>query len=149
MIKKSVTNLSLIGFMTILILLLISAIALYVNHYGFSVQNLYEAYAGNEERFISAKTFDGILKSFSPHIFAMPLIFFILFHIGVASHSFKQKEIKYIAMIGFTSALGDIFITFFISYSIFFAYVKIGFMLAFELMLVYAMYCLTKKIYTT
>jgi hypothetical protein len=149
MIKKSVSNLSLIGFMNLLLLLLFSAIALYINHYGFSVENLYEAYAGNEERYIAAKTFEGILKSFSPHIFAMPLMFFILFHIGVASRSFKQEHIKYIAMIGFSSALGDILVTFIISYGIVFAYIKILFMLAFELTLLYAIFTLAKKIYST
>lgn len=147
MIKKTVTNLSLFGFVALLILLLISATALFVLHYGWGVDKLYMQYAGNEALFINPKTFTGILKSFSPHILAMPLIFFILFHIGIASRTFKKEHIKYIAMIGFGSTLGDIFINFFIPYSIVFAYLKLVFLMTFEFTLIYIMWLFFKKIY--
>ena len=147
MIKKTVTNLSIFGFVTLLILLLVSASALFILHYGFGVDKLYMQYAGNETLFINAKTFTGILKSFSPHILAMPLVFFILFHIGVATRTFKKEHIKYIAMIGFGSTLGDIFINFFISYGLFFAYLKLFFLISFEFTLFYIMWLFLKKIY--
>ena len=147
MIKKSVNNLSIVGFLILLILLLVTAIGLFLAHYGFSVNNLYIQYAGDEAQFINPKTFIGILKSFSPHILAMPVIFFVLFHIGTTSQTFKKESIKYIAMFGFGSTLGDIFINFFISYGIFFAYMKVFFLVAFELTLLYMMWLFLQKIY--
>jgi len=147
MIKKSVNQLSIVGFMLLMILLLVSATALFVTHYGWSVNTLYIQYAGDAEQFINPKTFIGVLKSFSPHILAMPLIFFILFHLGVTTRSFEKKNIKYIAMIGFSVTLGDIVINFLIAYGLLFTYVKVLFLIAFELILIYMMSMVVLKIY--
>ena len=149
MISKSINNLSILGFMILLILLLLSAMGLFVEHYGFSAKKLYHIYAGDEQAFINPKSFIGILKSFSPHIMLMPLIFFILFHLGISSKVLKKQHIKYIAMIGFGSSLGDIFINFFIAYGILFAYLKILFMLSFEIILLYIIFLFSKSIFSS
>jgi hypothetical protein len=147
MLKKSVDNLSIIGFMLLLFLLLLSALGLYINHYGLSIEKLYLYYAGDADHYINPKSFNTIIKTFSPHILVMPLSFFILFHIGMASKSFKPHQVKYIAMIGFGSAIMDIVINFLIALSPVMAFIKILTLLLFELTMIYVMLQIYKKIY--
>ena len=147
MLKKSVDNLSIIGFIVLMFMLLVSALALYLHKYGFSLQTLYMHYAGDSQNYINPKSFSGILKSFSPHILVMPLSFFILFHIGLASKSFKQEHIKYIAMIGFGSSVADVLINFFIALSPIVAGLKVITLITFELSMLYVMILIYKKIY--
>lgn len=136
-----------LGFALLSLLLLLSASVLFFYHHGVNPHDLYLHYAGDEASFINPKTFTGILKSFSPHILVMPLIFFILFHLTIATRAFPKEHVKYIAMIGFTATFGDIFINFIISWSIVFAYVKYVFFFAFQLVLIYMIGALFKKAY--
>ena len=147
MIKKSVDNLSIAGFIILMFLLLVSALGLYINHYGFGVDRLYAFYAGDTKNYINPKSFNTIIKTFSPHILVMPLSFFILFHIGTTSKSFKKEHIKYIAMIGFGSSLADIAVNFFIALSPLVALMKIVFLGMFELTMLYVMLQIFKTIY--
>ena len=147
MLRRSVENLTLIGFMILLLLLLISAVALYINHYGFNLHTLYQAYAGNSEQFIEPKSFTGILKSFTPHMIVMPLIFFTLFHLVLASKSLNRRWIKVVAIMGFGSCFTDIFINFVIFYSPIIAFIKMMAFMFFELSLLFLMAVLFKNIY--
>lgn len=142
---KQLNAFLIIGFALLCLLLLTSASALFFYHHGLNPQGLYLHYAGDAASFINPKTFTGTLKSFSPHILVMPLIFFILFHLAIATRSFPKHQIKYIAMVGFTATFGDIFINFIISWSIVFAYVKYLFFFAFQLVLIYLLLGLFRK----
>ena len=142
---KQLNAFLIIGFALLSLLLLLSASALFIYHHGFDPKELFLHYAGDEKAFINPKSFTGILKSFSPHILVMPLIFFILFHLVIAIKAFPQEQIKYIAIIGFGATFGDIFINFIISWSILFAYLKLIFFLLFQFVLIYIISGFFKK----
>ncbi|MDH5464316.1 MAG: hypothetical protein OEW60_01730 [Thiovulaceae bacterium] len=144
---KQLNAFLILGFSLLSLLLLASAAALFFYHHGIDSKELYIDYAGDEKAFINPKTFTGILKSFSPHILVMPLIFFILFHLAIATRAFPKEQIKYIAMVGFTATFGDIFINFIISWSIFFAYLKLLFFFLFQFVLIYIISGFFKKVF--
>ncbi len=148
MIKKSVNSLSIVGFLILMLMLLLSGVALYLKHYGLSIENLYLYYAGDEANYINPKNFPSIMKTFSPHILVLPLSFFILFHIALASKSIKKEQIKYVAMFGFGSAVFDVLINFFIGLSFAIAVIKIFIFILFELSMIYVLVMIFRKIFS-
>lgn len=145
--ERYIWTLPLIGFALLLTLLLGSSLMLYIDRYGLSVDNLYTAFSGDSEEMIQPKSALGILKSFTPHMIAMPLIFFILFHLVAAAKLFSKEAKMRIMIAGLGSCLTDIMITFIIAWHPLFAWLKAGSFLLFEALLFYLMWVLLQTIY--
>jgi len=73
-------RLSIIYFCIFSVMLLLSSIVLFGYKIGFSVESVIEYYLGNEELFIQAKSFGGILETITPHSFAIGLFVMVVSH---------------------------------------------------------------------
>lgn len=84
-------KLSIVYFVFFSILLLASALMLFLTKIGFSVESITYYYLGNEEAFIQAKTITGLLKVVYPHSFAMGLLAMVLLHFIYFTYYKKQR----------------------------------------------------------
>ena len=140
-------HLSLLYFLVFSLLLLISSTAIFALKIGFSFESVLQYYRGNEESFISAKSYSGLLKVILPHIFAFGLFIMVVLHFLVFTKKRDTKELKYLIFISFIGGFLELFSPFgIISGYDFFVYVKIGSFFLFQIALLYALYLLLHSI---
>ena len=133
-----------IGYFLIFSLLLMTSGALLFEHkIGFGVETVSAYYLGDEDKFISAKTVGGILKTTLPHIFAFGLFLMVVLHFLVFTKERRKKTTKILIYLIFLSALIEIFSPFGVLFGLeFFAYLKISSFVALELLTLYAIWLL-------
>ena len=68
-------------FLSLLVLLLLTSIALFAMKIGVEPQDIVRYYIGDEESFIAKKSFEGLLETTVPHLFAVTTTIFILIHL--------------------------------------------------------------------
>ena len=138
---------SILYFLLFALLLLLSSALLFDAKIGLSIESILRYYQGDEENFIVAKSFGGVLKIILPHIFAFGLFMMVVLHFVVFT-KYKQ-QLHYLTLASFIVALLELFSPFFIinGFEIF-AYVKLASFFIFEFLLLYILWLLQKSIFT-
>jgi len=130
-------KIAIIYFILFSILLLISALMLFATKIGFSFVNITNYYLGNQELFMRAKSFSGLLKVIYPHIFSITLFGMVILHFIYFTSFAKTKLFKYLIILTYLSIFLEILSSFFIIFGAeFFSSIKlISFILMFILFL--------------
>ena len=101
-------KLSIIYFIFFSILLLASALMIFVTKIGFSLDAIYIYYLGDEANFIQAKTIAGLLKVVYPHIFSIALFSMVLLHFIYFTSFKKNRSFKYLILLTYISVILEI-----------------------------------------
>lgn len=140
-------KLAIVYFLAFSLLLMLSGFLLFEEKIGLSVEAVTRYYVGDEVRFISAKTFEGVLKIILPHIFAFGLLSMVLLHFLVFTKHKKTKSIQWCMYLLFVSAFCEISSPFFILLgSAHFAYIKVISFVVFEASIIYVAWLLFRSI---
>jgi len=139
---------AIVYFLLFSFILLASASALFEIKIGFSPLGIMEYYNGNEEKFIPAKSFSGILKTALSHIFVFGLFIMVLLHFIVFTGYKNRAQTRWIIYLTFSTALIELSCAFFIlSGYIFFAYLKVLSFVLFEFLILYIIWLLLMSIF--
>lgn len=138
---------SILYYLLFSLLLISSAYMLFENKIGFAFGDIVNYYVGNEEKFIAAKSYGGVLKIVLPHIFVFGLFAMVLLHFLVFTELRYKKSFLALIYAAFTTALLEIFTPFFIigGFS-FFAYIKIFTFFAFLAFLLIILWLIFRSI---
>jgi hypothetical protein len=120
---------------------------LFENKIGFAFGDIVNYYIGNEEKFIPAKSYGGVLKIVLPHIFVFGLFAMVVLHFLVFTQLRYKKSFLALIYATFITALLEIFTPFLIigGFS-FFAYIKIFTFFAFLALLLVLFLLIFKSI---
>lgn len=134
-------RLSIFYFSCFALLLLVSAVTLFISKIGFSLEAIEAYYAGNEALFITAKSSYGQLETAVPHLGAMGLFIMVTGHFLLFAPKHTRKGMIPIFYLLFIAVLGDIFSGFFIAKGIaLFIWIKL---LSFVLLVVLGFFLVT------
>lgn len=140
-------KITLFYFSAFVLLLLVSASLLFAHKSGISIVGIQEYYLGNEEKFMLAKTTEGMLKSSLAHFFLFGLFGFVLLHFLRFTKNYKRLRLFVIFYMSI--ALLEILSGFFIVwFGGFFAYVKLFSFLVNILLICYSLLLLVHSIFT-
>ncbi len=138
---------SIIYFVFFSILLLVSAFMIFATKIGFSPADISSYYLGNEEKFMQAKSFSGLLKVIYPHIFAMALFTMVLLHFVYFTNYKKSKIFQYLIISTYLTILLEIFSPFAILQgATLFAIIKLISMLCMFILFFFIFWLLLKSI---
>jgi hypothetical protein len=142
-ISKKLYILLLLFAISLIILQLTSGIWLFIEKYGLSPSEIYMYFAGNEEKFIMAKSFEGLIETAVPHFLAISTIIFVYGHFLLFTKVISEKKKQLLILGLFISASIDIFSPFLIiqGYEIF-AWFKIIAFWSFEILMSILLYVL-------
>lgn len=129
------------------ILLFVSAYMLFEYKIGFTFESIVDYYVGNQERFLPAKSIEGLLKVTLPHIFVFGLLAMVLTHFLIFTNlRFTKKLIVLISAL-FITIFFEIFAPFMIISGFkYFAYIKLVSFFVFLALLLYICFLLFKTI---
>ncbi|DAB27439.1 MAG: hypothetical protein A2513_04955 [Sulfurimonas sp. RIFOXYD12_FULL_33_39] len=131
-------KLSIIYYVIFSLLLVLSAYMLFDYKIGFEYEHVINYYLGNEERFIPAKSFGGILKLILPHIFVFGLFGMVLLHFLVFTKLRYKKSTLTLIYLTFITALLEVATPFMIISGFkFFAYIKLFSFFLFLILILY------------
>lgn len=134
-------------FSLFVILLVLSGVMIFIEKIGLSVEDIMVYYLGSEEKFIQAKSFQGLLKIVLPHTFAYGLLSMVLLHFLIFTDQRNLRRSKILVFVIFSSAFLEIVSPFLLLRGLeFFAYLKLGSFIVFNLSLLYVSYLLAKSI---
>ena len=144
--NKSYQN-ALTYFLIFSMLLVISSVLLFENKIGFSLKEVATYYLGDEESYVIAKTYSGLIKMVSSHIFAFGLLSMVLLHFLIFTKervAFKTKILIYAI---FLSSFLEIFSPFAILFGVdIFSLVKLGSFALLEFLIIYISWLLLRSI---
>ena len=122
---------------------LLSGIWLFGEKFGFLPSEVYLYFAGDEKRFIVAKSFEGLLETAVPHFLAISTTIFVYTHFLLFTTVISEKQKFFLISSLFIFALIDIFSPFGILYGYeLFAWLKILAFWSFELTMGLLLYTL-------
>jgi len=127
-------KLSILYYLAFSLLLILSAFLLFEYKIGFSYEGVVDYYGGNEEKFIVAKSFSGLLKSVLPHIFVFGLFSMVLLHFLVFTKLRYKKSTLALIYASYITALN------------FFAYLKLLSFFVFLFLVLYVVWLLFSSI---
>ena len=140
-------KLSILYYLAFSLLLILSAFLLFEYKIGFSYEGVVDYYGGNEEKFIVAKSFSGLLKSVLPHIFVFGLFSMVLLHFLVFTKLRYKKSTLALIYASYFTAFVEIFSPFFIINGLnFFAYLKLLSFFVFLFLVLYVVWLLFSSI---
>jgi len=129
--------------LALIALQLLSGIYLFIEKFGLLPSELLTYFAGDEERFIMAKSFEGLMETAVPHFIAMSTTIFVYAHFLLFTKIISQKKKQILITSLFISALIDILSPFGIIYGFeFFAYAKLISFWSFQLLMGVLLYTL-------
>jgi len=127
----------------LIFLQLVSGVWLFVEKYGVTPDEVYLYFAGDEENFIVAKSFEGLLETAVPHFVAISATIFVYAHFLLFTQGISTRKKQLLIAGLFLSALADIFSPFGILYGYeFFAWIKVLAFLGFEILMGVLLYTL-------
>ena len=134
-------------FLAFSLLLMTSSVLLFSEKIGFSSQAIVEYYLGNEDKFIVAKSFSGVLKIVLPHIFAFGLFVMVILHFVVFTKTAKAKYMTFFIYTLFFVSLLELFTPLLIinGYESF-AYLKLISFVLFVFLVLYILWILFRSI---
>ena len=100
---------SILYFLLFSLLLVLSGVLLFDEKIGFSVQGVLDYYLGNEAHFTQKKSFEGIMKTVLPHIFAFGLFSMVLLHFLIFTKEKKLPKLRLLVLLMFSVASFEIF----------------------------------------
>jgi len=120
-----------------------SGIWLFISKYGLTPSEVYKYFAGDEESFIMAKSFEGLIETAVPHFLAISTTIFVYAHFLLFTKIISEKKKQLLIFGLFISAILDISSSFFIinGYEIF-AFIKIVSFWSFEMLMGLLLYIL-------
>ena len=141
MISKKLFFLLLVLALSLISLQLISGIWLFIDKYGINPSEIYMYFAGDEERFIMTKTFEGLLETAVPHFMAISTIIFVYGHFLLFTKIISEKNKQLLIAGLFISSSLDIVSSFFMinGFEIF-AWIKIISFWSFEMLMAFLLY---------
>ncbi len=140
-------KLSILYYLAFALLLIVSAFMLFEHKIGFSYQSVVDYYLGNEEKFMIAKSFSGVLKLILPHIFVFGLLSMVLLHFLVFTNLRYKKSTLVLIYLTFFTAFTEIFSPFLIISGLeFFAYLKLLSFFIFSFLILYISWLLFNSI---
>lgn len=98
--------------LALILMQLASGIWLFIEKYGFSVHDVFTYFAGDENSFIPAKSFEGLMETTVPHFVAVSTTIFVYAHFLLFTTVISEKKKKLIIYSLFISALINIFSSF-------------------------------------
>ena len=135
-------------FILFCLLLLGSGAWIFAQKIGFSYHSVLSYYLGDTATFASPKTYEGVLKTILPHIFAFGLFVMVVLHFVIFTTKRNTKEFSVLIYLAFLSAFFEIFSPFMILEGFeFFAYIKIFSFFLFEGTVLYTLFILFKSIF--
>lgn len=138
---------SILYFLLFSLLLVASGVMLFEEKIGFSIIDITKYYLGDEEKFIAAKSPEGILKIVLPHIFAFGLFFMVILHFLLFTKYKDTITIKMLIYTLFVSGFIEIFSPFMILFGAeVFAYAKIVSFVVFQGLILYITWLLFNSI---
>ncbi len=141
-------KLSIIYYLAFSLLLILSAYLLFDYKIGFSYQGVVDYYIGNEDRFLIAKSFSGIIKLILPHIFVFGLFSMVLLHFLVFTKLRYKRSTLILIYLTFLTALGEMLTPFLIINGLeFFAYIKLISFFIFLALILYISWLLFHSIF--
>ena len=136
--NQKANNLAVLYFTIFAFLLLLSAVALFVQKIGWTPLDVLTYYRGDETRFIMSKSFDGVLELLLPHFLAMGLFIMVMAHFLIFGSKKLQKQLKHTIVWLFLAAFLDIISPFLIIEGIeIFALIKLGAFILLQLLSIY------------
>jgi len=140
-ISKKLFFLLLVLALSLISLQLISGIWLFIDKYGINPSEIYMYFAGDEERFIMTKTFEGLLETAVPHFMAISTIIFVYGHFLLFTKIISEKNKQLLIAGLFISSSLDIVSSFFMinGFEIF-AWIKIISFWSFEMLMAFLLY---------
>ena len=130
------------------LLLLGSGAWIFSQKIGFAYESVLHYYLGNAAAFESPKTYEGLLKTILPHIFAFGLFVMVVLHFVIFTTKRNTKEFIVLIYLAFLSAFFEIFSPFMILEGFeFFAYIKVFSFFLFEGTVLYTLFILLKSIF--
>ncbi|QSZ41879.1 hypothetical protein GJV85_07080 [Sulfurimonas aquatica] len=121
--------------------LLVSGLVIFDDKIGLSYQSVLDYYLGNEEKFIVAKSPQGLLKIILPHIFSFGLFVMVILHFLAFTKHAKNKNVSILIYATFFVSFLELASPFLILQGVeFFAYVKIISFVTFEFLILYALW---------
>ena len=143
MVSKKLYFLLLTFALVLISLQLGSGIWLFVSKYGLSPNELVSYFAGDEAKFIMAKSFEGLIETAVPHFLAISLTVFVYAHFLLFTKRISENQKSLLIFGLFTSAAVDIFSPFGIIYGYeIFAWFKIVAFWSFEMLMGLLLYIL-------
>lgn len=143
MISKKIFTLLLVFALVLIILQLLSGIWLFIEKFGLTVNEVYTYFAGSQDKFIMAKSFEGLMETAVPHFIAVSTTIFVYAHFLLFTDIISQKSKQILIFSLFTASLIDIFSGFGMIYGYkVFAYLKITAFISFEVLMAILLYIL-------
>jgi len=140
-------KLSIIYYLIFSLLLIVSAVMLFDNNIGFTIESIVSYYLGDEEKFIASKSMSGILKLILPHTFVFGLFAMVILHFLVfTKHRYKKSTLILIFLVFFTSFTEITSPFMIISGFEFFAYIKLLSFISFLTLSLYTIWLLFHSI---
>ncbi len=93
-------------FLLFVLLFWITNMLLFVAHYGTSYSSVVEAYLGSDERFLSPRSYRGLLEVTHAHLFAMGVLILTMTHLLLFVPLSPQLKALVVSL-AFASTLGD------------------------------------------
>ncbi len=146
--RHSLISKNLYFFLLSLALLLIalqlgSGIWLFTLKYGITPSSVNTYFTGNEELFIMAKSFEGLIETAVPHFLAISLTIFVYGHFLLFTKIISERQKWWLLLGLFTSASIDIFSPFAMIHGFeIFAWIKILSFWIFEILMAALLYIL-------
>jgi hypothetical protein len=133
------------AFVLLLLVQLLSGVVLFVLKFGFTPDLLHEYFVGNEDKYMLAKSFCGLLKTAFIHFFAYGVILFIVSHFVMMVRGIAERKKMRLIIVTSLSGLIDIMSNFLIQYEMTFVYIKMLSFVLFELGIVTMLFIILKS----
>lgn len=143
MISKKLFSLLFLLAMGLIVLQLLSGIFLFILKYGLSPSEVYLYFAGDEKKFIMAKSLEGLLETAVPHFLAISTTIFVYAHFLLFTDVIGEGQKRFLIMGLLVSSIADIFSPFGIFYGYAsFAWLKVLAFWSFEILMGLLLYTL-------
>lgn len=143
MISTRLFSLLLILALALISLQLLSGVYLFIEKFGLLPSDVFTYFAGDEENFIMAKSFEGLLETAVPHFIAISTSIFVYAHFLLFTNVISEKKKQLLVASLFISAIIDIFSPFGMLYGFeFFAWSKLIGFWSFEILMGLLLYIL-------
>jgi len=142
-ISTKLFSLLLVLALVLISLQLLSGLWLFIEKFGLVPCEIYTYFAGDEERFIMKKSFEGLLETAVPHFIAISTTIFVYAHFLLFTSIISTQKKQLLISSLFLSALVDIFSPFGMIYGFeFFAWMKLIAFWSFEMLMGLLLYIL-------
>lgn len=120
--------------LALILMQLVSGVWLFIEKYGFIIYEVFTYFAGDEDKFIFAKSFEGLMETTVPHFIAVSTTIFVYAHFLLFTKIISERKKQLLILALFISAMVNIFSAFGIIQGYeFFAWVKVFAFWSFQL----------------